>query len=61
MLKILTLFLGLLITILMFYQPVYAEIQSVEMQVDGMTCPFCVYGIEKKLTEVKGVQDVGGG
>jgi len=57
MLKNITLFLGLLITILMFYQPVYAEIQSVEMQVDGMTCPFCVYGIEKKLKALGEVTD----
>ncbi len=57
MLKNLTLFLGLLITILISYHPAYAEIQSVEMQVDGMTCPFCVYGIEKKLKALGEVTD----
>lgn len=26
--------------------------------VDGLACPFCAYGIEKKLNEIKGVQNV---
>lgn len=26
--------------------------------VNGLSCPFCAYGLEKKLTEVKGVQTV---
>jgi copper chaperone CopZ len=34
------------------FQPAFAQISNVEMQVDGMTCPFCVYGIEKKLKAV---------
>ena len=40
-----------------FFQPAFAEINSVEMQVDGMTCPFCVYGIEKKLEALGEVKD----
>ena len=50
--------LGFFITTLIFFQPAFAEINSVEMQVDGMTCPFCVYGIEKKLEAVGEVQSV---
>ena len=47
-----------LIITLTFFQPAIAQIQGVEMQVDGMTCPFCVYGIEKKLEAVGEVQSV---
>jgi mercuric ion binding protein len=26
--------------------------------VDGLACPFCAYGIEKQINEIKGVQNV---
>lgn len=29
-----------------------------QLQVDGLACPFCAYGIEKKLHAIKGVTDV---
>jgi copper chaperone CopZ len=58
MLKKLMPVLGVFITTLIFFQPAFAEINSVEMQVDGMTCPFCVYGIEKKLEALGEVQSV---
>jgi len=58
MLKKLISVLGFFITTLIFFQPAFAQINSVEMQVDGMTCPFCVYGIEKKLEAVGEVRDV---
>ena len=32
--------------------------QAYRLRVDGLSCPFCAYGIEKKLGEVKGVQQV---
>ena len=32
--------------------------QQLEIQVSGMTCPFCVYGVEKKLAAMKGVESV---
>ncbi len=36
-----------------------------ELQVDGLSCPFCAYGIEKRLTQIEGVQslqtDISGG
>lgn len=28
------------------------------LQVDGLACPFCAYGIEKRLTAVDGVESV---
>ena len=36
--------------------PGRAEVSGVAVHVDGLACPFCVFGIEKKLLEVPGVQ-----
>jgi len=35
-----------------------AEVIKVVAQVRGMACPFCAYGIEKKLKKVSGVRSV---
>lgn len=35
-----------------------AEVRTAELQVNGMTCPFCAFGIEKKLRDVEGVEEV---
>ena len=35
-----------------------AEISEVTLSVDGLGCPFCVYGLEKKLKKVDGVKDL---
>jgi len=35
-----------------------AALVSAELRVNGLSCPFCVFGIEKKLLEVDGVQGV---
>lgn len=29
-----------------------------QLQVDGLACPFCAYGIEKKLSRLAGVEQV---
>ena len=29
-----------------------------ELSVDGLACPFCAYGIEKKLNAAEGVEDI---
>jgi len=29
-----------------------------DMRVDGLACPFCAYGIEKKFTKTEGVEAV---
>ncbi len=34
-----------------------AEVQY-EVGVDGLACPFCAYGIEKKLSSIDDVQDI---
>ncbi len=31
---------------------------DVTVGVDGLTCPFCAYGIEKKMLEIEGVSEV---
>lgn len=31
---------------------------SVTVKVDGLSCPFCAYGIEKKIKKIEGVEDV---
>jgi copper chaperone len=28
------------------------------MRVDGMACPYCAYGIEKKLKKIEGVEEI---
>ena len=35
-----------------------AEIEEVVVSIDGMACPFCAYGVEKKLGAVDGVKTV---
>lgn len=39
-------------------QPLYAEVQQMELAVDGLSCPFCSLGLEKKLKRVEGVASV---
>ncbi len=38
--------------------PARAEMRVAELLVNGMSCPFCVFGIEKKLWHVSGVDEV---
>ncbi len=42
---------SILITLLAFAGPVVssAQYQKVTLRVDGLACPFCAYGLEKKL------------
>lgn len=37
---------------------IFAEIEKVEIGVDGLSCPFCVWGLEKKLKEVKSIDKI---
>ncbi len=41
----------------MFFQTsaVFAEIKEVNIEVEGLTCPFCISGLEQKLKAVDGV------
>ena len=38
--------------------PARAEMRAAELRVNGLSCPFCVFGIEKKLRHVSGVNEV---
>ncbi len=35
-----------------------AEIKTIAVSVDGLACPFCAYGIEKKIRRLKGVKEI---
>lgn len=35
-----------------------AEISRAKVVIDGVGCPFCVYGLEKKLEAVEGIRDI---
>ena len=44
--------------ILAVAEPALAAVDHYEVQVDGLACPFCVYGLEKKLKKLPGVANV---
>ena len=37
---------------------VYASPPTYRIQVDGLACPFCAYGIEKRLRKIDGVKEI---
>ena len=39
-------------------EPVLAAVDHYEVQVDGLACPFCAYGLEKKLKKLPGAANV---
>ena len=36
----------------------FAEFKHYQLRVDGLACPFCAYGIEKKLSAIEGVENL---
>ncbi len=44
--------------ILAVAEPALAAVDRYEVQVDGLACPFCAYGLEKKLKKLPGVANV---
>ena len=48
------------VSMLIFIIPSLAQgqINRVTVSVDGMSCPFCAYGVEKKLKKVGGVDSI---
>lgn len=38
--------------------PAHADAMGYEVRVDGLACPFCAYGLERKLRELPGVSTV---
>lgn len=66
-------FITLLLFIVIIGSPVYAQDHAgvfshidaaltaetkVEVRVDGLSCPFCAYGLEKKLKKIDGIKDL---
>jgi mercuric ion binding protein len=45
-------------TVLILLNPASAEIQKLTIKIKGMACPFCAYGVEKKLKKVEGVKSI---
>lgn len=43
---------------LMWSSASFAGGTEYDLRVDGLACPFCAYGIEKKFTKTKGVESV---
>lgn len=39
-------------------KPASISADQIEVQVNGMACPFCAYGIQKKLRALPGARDV---
>lgn len=34
----------------------FAQIEELKLRVDGLACPFCAYGLEKKLKSLEGIE-----
>ena len=49
---------GLTLALMLVAATAFAEPQIYKLQVDGLACPFCAFGIEKKLSEIKGVDQL---
>jgi copper chaperone CopZ len=49
---------GVLLAALLTVTAALAAAPSYRLKVDGLACPFCAYGIEKKLSAVPGVAGV---
>ena len=45
-----------ILLILMFTQNSFAGTTIYSIRVDGLACPYCAYGIEKKLNQINGVK-----
>ncbi len=52
------LLLAVSIGLLLHAAPADAAFVAAELRVNGLSCPFCAFGIEKKLLDVDGVQGV---
>jgi len=35
-----------------------AQSNEIKIRVDGLSCPFCAYGLEKKMNEIEGVENI---
>lgn len=56
--KIFAILISVVALFILCIQTIFAEIEKVEIGVDGLSCPFCVFGLEKKLKEVKSLDKI---
>lgn len=59
--RLLHTFLAMAVLSIMSLNTVFAEgmtTQTASIQVDGLSCPFCAYGLEKNLKKVNGIESV---
>ncbi len=49
-------FLLTMLVVLYCNPMVYAASAEYQLGVDGVACPFCVYGIEKQLSKLEGIE-----
>lgn len=50
---------SLVVSFLLLLAPsAWAAGKHYEMRVDGLACPYCAYGIEKKFKAIKGVEKI---
>jgi len=47
-----------LVSIALFADHVCAEIEGIQLQVDGLSCPFCAIGIQKQLKQTGGLEEI---
>jgi mercuric ion binding protein len=47
-----------LVILIMFTPQLWAQESQYNVGVDGMACPFCVYGLEKQIKKIDGVSAV---
>ncbi len=53
-----TIITGILVSFLaMSTLPLNAEIEQATLRVDGLSCPFCAYGLEKKITKIESIKN----
>lgn len=50
--------LGLLVTLLSHSVRAQGNVREISIRVDGLTCPFCAYGLEKKLKRLEGAEKI---
>ena len=42
------------LTVVLSVLPVQAQVEQLTLRVDGLACPFCAYGLEKKIKKLEG-------
>ncbi len=56
--SILPILIGIMLITLLWSTALFAVGTQYNLRVDGLSCPFCAYGIEKKLIRTEGVESV---